>query len=35
VSRFADAARAAEKDGVLLPRDVEALIDEARRRPFP
>jgi hypothetical protein len=35
LSRFADAARAAEKDGVLLPRDVEALIDEARSRPFP
>jgi hypothetical protein len=35
LKRFADAARAAEKDGVLLPRDVEALIDEARRRPFP
>ena len=35
LSRFADAARAAEKEGVLLPRDVEALIDEARHRPFP
>jgi hypothetical protein len=35
LSRFADAARAAEKDGVLLPRDVEALIEEARGRPFP
>ncbi len=35
LSRFADAARAAEKEGVLLPRDVEALIEEARHRPFP
>ncbi len=35
LSRFVEAARAAEKDGVLLQRDVEALIDEARTRPFP
>jgi hypothetical protein len=35
LSRFADAARSAEKEGVLLPRDVEALIEEARSRPFP
>lgn len=30
LARFEDAARAAEKAGVLLPRDVEPLIDEAR-----
>jgi hypothetical protein len=35
LSRFAEAARAAEKDGVLLPRDVEAVIEEAQGRPFP
>jgi hypothetical protein len=35
LSRFVEAARAAEKDGVLLHRDVEALIEEARNRPFP
>jgi hypothetical protein len=35
LSRFAEAARAAEKEGVLLPRDVESLIEEARQRPFP
>ena len=35
LSRFVEAARAAEKDGVLLQRDVEALIEEARSRPFP
>ena len=30
VARFEEAARAAEKAGVLLPRDVEALVEEAR-----
>jgi len=30
VGRFEEAARAAEKAGVLLPRDVLALTDEAR-----
>jgi hypothetical protein len=35
LSRFVEAARAAEKDGVLLQRDVEGLIEEARSRPFP
>ena len=30
LARFEEAARAAEKAGVLLPRDVEALLDEAR-----
>jgi hypothetical protein len=30
VARFEDAARAAEKAGVLLPRDVESLVAEAR-----
>ena len=30
LARFEEAARAAEKAGVLLPRDVSALIDEAR-----
>ena len=34
VDRFTAAARAAEKAGVLLPRDVDALIDEARRLRF-
>jgi hypothetical protein len=31
VARFEEAARAAEKAGVLLPRDVEPLVAEARR----
>ena len=30
LARFEEAARAAEKAGVLLPRDVTALVDEAR-----
>jgi hypothetical protein len=30
LARFEQAARAAEKSGVLLPRDVEALMVEAR-----
>jgi hypothetical protein len=30
LARFEEAARAAEKAGVLLPRDVDALVDEAR-----
>ena len=30
LARFEEAARAAEKAGVLLPRDVAALVDEAR-----
>jgi hypothetical protein len=30
LERFEDAARAAERAGVLLPRDVTALVDEAR-----
>ena len=35
VARFEEAARAAEKAGVLLPRDAEALIEEARATPVP
>ena len=35
VTRFEEAARAAEKAGVLLPRDTEALIEEARATPLP
>jgi hypothetical protein len=30
LARFEEAARAAEKSGVLLPRDVTPLVDEAR-----
>ena len=33
VARFEEAARAAEKSGVLLPRDVERLVAEARDSP--
>jgi hypothetical protein len=31
IQRFTDAARDAEQQGILLPRDVEAAIEEARR----
>ena len=31
LARFEEAARAAEKAGVLLPRDVETMLEEARR----
>ena len=30
LAQFEEAARRAEKAGVLLPRDVDALVDEAR-----
>lgn len=35
LARFQEAARDAERRGVLLPRDAEALLEEARSRAFP